>query len=940
MNRFSVCTLMVVAVGTTWGSTALAVEPEAARKHWAFQSLDAAKVPVVPNAPTLSAVDRFIVAELAKKRLSLSPAAERHTLIRRVTFDLTGLPPTPDEISAFVNDKDPAAFDRVLDRLLASPRYGERWGKLWLDVVGYADSNGYFNADSDRPLAYRYRDYVIRSWNDDKPFDQFLREQLAGDELARLESGEVTPHTVDLLTATHFLRNSQDGTSESDGNADEVLQDRFTALEGTLQITVNALLGLTIQCARCHDHKFEPISHKEYYELQSIFYPAFPTFNPEKWVKPRDRTAHVAVPAEQQAYEAAMQAHEAEVEALKHTLSEWEEKNRPHGTVLFADPFDDKLADRWSNTAPGDDVEGGSPAVQLEPEVGDAAVAAATVRDGHLSILESGAAGDRWLSTRQVFDWTPDVVGASVQVTFDLVADRIEGSDPAARIGFFLALHDFNDNSTDADAGNILFDGNPAGGAALHIDYPGTDARAAGTVGEAGYQAGRNYGVRISRTKEDKFLVQHLVGGHPEGPTVILEASDLPNGGFGFEYCCKRSFVVDNVLVEQFAGEPAAELAKVAEKRKELAAAVAAKQAAKPQQPGLMAWTTDLMDTPKTWLLGRGNYKDHLEPVGPGILSAVNDAPFVVEPVTGGKPVSELPDVSTGRRLAFARWLTAPDTRASALVARVLVNRIWQQHFGVGLVTSSDNFGLSGSRPVHPELLNHLARELVTNGWKLKSLHRTILQSAAYQQQSLPRTEARKVDPDNRLWWRYPPRRLEAEALRDAMLFVSGELQESNGGPYTPTTRQADGEVIVDEPAGDAAKSVLRRSVYLQQRRSQVNSLLELFDAPTIVTNCAVRPSSTVPLQSLALLNSNFVRSRATALAKKIVSPDRTREEQVLAAFQLTVGRNPLPAEQTATVQFLTSQASEYPDTPDRTLLVWTDACQMLLASNAFLYVD
>src|SRR6516225_1479136 len=262
------------------------------RDHWAFRP------PVSPAPPAVrhperarTALDRFLLAALEARSLSFAPEADRATLVRRVSFDLTGLPPAPADVSAFLADLSPDAYERMVERYLASPHYGERWGKYWLDAAGYADSNGYFNADSDRPLAWKYRDYVVRSFNTDKPYDQFVREQLAGDELVGFRrDGDVTPAMVEGLVATHFLRNATDGTGESDGNPDEVRTDRITVLEGNVQNTVNCLLGLTIQCTRCHDHKFEPITQEEYYGLQAVL---FPVYNPERWTKPNERVVPI-----------------------------------------------------------------------------------------------------------------------------------------------------------------------------------------------------------------------------------------------------------------------------------------------------------------------------------------------------------------------------------------------------------------------------------------------------------------------------------------------------------------------------------------------------------------------------------------------------------------------------------------------------------------------
>ncbi len=255
--------------------------------HWAFAAPSRPPVPPVRDASRIRGpVDRFIQRALEDRGLTLGPDADRATLIRRLSFDLTGLPPRPEEIAVFVNDPAPDAYERLVNRLLASPRYGERWGKHWLDASGYADSNGYFSADTDRPLAYRYRDYIIRAFNADRPLDRVVREQLAGDEMTASRGPGTPPEAVDQLVATHYLRNSQDGTGESDGNPDEVRADKYAVLEGTAQVIGSSLLGLTIQCAKCHDHKFEPVTQKEYYQLQAILYPAF---NVEHWVDPNAR---------------------------------------------------------------------------------------------------------------------------------------------------------------------------------------------------------------------------------------------------------------------------------------------------------------------------------------------------------------------------------------------------------------------------------------------------------------------------------------------------------------------------------------------------------------------------------------------------------------------------------------------------------------------------
>ncbi|MGD9724098.1 MAG: PSD1 and planctomycete cytochrome C domain-containing protein [Pirellulales bacterium] len=923
----------------------------AASDHWAFQRLVAPPVPAVRDATAArTAIDRLVLARLEAAGLAFNPEAPRSTLIRRVAFDLTGLPPTPDEVQAFYDDTAADAYERMVDRYLASPHYGERWGKHWLDAAGYADSNGYFSADSDRPLAYRYRDYVVRALNEDKPFDRFVLEQMAGDELSGYVPGQnATPAMISLLEATHYLRNGQDGTGESDGNPEEVRIDRYSALEATTQIVSSSLLGLTLQCAKCHDHKFEPISQRDYYRLQSVFYPAL---NIDDWQKPNDRHVFANLPGEVERYEARVQEIDRQVAAQRAQFADWVRGHRPPSTVLFHDEFADggpALAENWSPTAPGDDAPGGTPAVALDT----AAAPAAQRTEGALAILESGAAGDRWLSTRQAFDWTPNAPGEWIQVTFDLVADRATADGAAAaRIAYFIALADFDDNGPQA-GGNLLIDGNPAGGASVHLDYPGSDTKAAGDLGGGRYEPGHNFGVRITHVDGDKFRLEHLVDGVPEEQEIELTAADLPDGGFGFEYCCGRSFVVDNVLVERSAEGATADQsskdlhAELRAKRKELADAVKKLEQERGDRPGKIACVFERSaQPPDVFLLERGNYGARGERVEPAPLEALAEAgeALDVRPPAGAAN-------SSGRRLAWARWVTAPGSRAAALVARVQVNRLWQHYFGSGIVATTENLGTSGAPPSHPELLEYLAQRFVTSGWSSKALHREVLRSAVYRQTSTFREEAFAADPENRLLWRFSLRRLDGEALRDAMLRVAGALDAHSGGPYVPTARDEQGEVVITGSGSGAA----RRAIYLQQRRTAVLSFLNVFDSPSIVFNCVARPVSTMPLQSLSLLNSEFAVQQATRFAERVAAASPADDEAVVRrAYQLALAREPSEPELAAAREFVAGQRSHYAaaaggadeaaadkaESPAATQQAWRDFCQMLLASNAFLYLE
>ncbi|MCE9533418.1 MAG: DUF1549 and DUF1553 domain-containing protein [Planctomycetes bacterium] len=727
------------------GSTLAADPPRPTGPHPAFRPVTRPKIPEVRGTPRTD-VDRFILAALEAKRLTLSPEADRPTLVRRVCFDLTGLPPSVAEIDAFLADSSPLAFEKMVDRYLASRRYGERWGKLWLDAAGYADSNGYFNADSDRPLAWRYRDYVVRSFNNDVPYDRFVREQLAGDEIVNYVPGrEMTPAMVEALTATHFLRNAPDGTGESDGNPDEVRTDRFTVLEGNVQNIMNCLLGITIQCARCHDHKFEPVTQEEYYGLQAIL---FPVYNPERWAKPNDRVVNLAGSADVAAWKSRTEQINRQVKAAK------------DGLTAFAESLQEQM-----------------------------------------------------------------------------IADRLKDLDEAERDAVIEAF----------------------------------------------------------RTPKNKRTASqnHSLKKHAKA----VEISDDELAKRFPEYAALRDRVKQTI----------------AEREKE-----------RPRRLEQIAAFVETDPKPAAHhLLLRGQHNQPGKEVQPGVPAALSTRSntFRVE----SRPHS------SGRRTAFANWVTSPE---NPLFARVMVNRIWQHHFGTGLAATPDNLGASGNKPSHPELLDFLASEFVRQKWSVKALHRLIMNSAVYRQSSSPVEGLDAIDQDNRLLARFPLRRLDAEMIRDGMLHVSGELDEKMGGPFVASKRTPEG--VVEVPAN--AEGAKRRSIYLQQRRTQVDTFLQLFDAPALVNTCGKRSPSTVPLQSLVLLNSEFVRLRAKAFAKRLESDGV--DKRLILAFKLVSGRTPSEKERTACVKFLDKQRATYGGEKDIEERTWTDLCQMLLASNAFLYVE
>ncbi|MFM7072367.1 MAG: PSD1 and planctomycete cytochrome C domain-containing protein, partial [Planctomycetota bacterium] len=886
--------------------------------HWAFRQLQRPELPVVRQRDGLRlSLDAHVAAPLEAAGLAFNAEASRETRIRRVSLDLTGVPPSAEEIEAFASDASPDAHERMVERYLASSRYSERWGKHWLDAAGYADSNGYFSADTDRPLAYRYRDYVIRSVNADKPFDRFIREQLSGDELAGFRPGKpVAPEAIDWLEATHFLRNGQDGSDIGVQEPEAFEIDRRAALEAVVQVTATSLLGLSVHCARCHDHKFDPITQREYYQLQAIFFPAF---NPQDWINPKDRVIYAYLPGEKEQWEERDGNLKRQLAQLKTEYQAWVAANREPSEVLFEEAFGEGWQSRWSAAAPGDDKPSGKIAFD------GGTPNSARVKDGALQII--AGSGESWLATTKAFDWTPNESGAWIQATFDLVENKVQGG-PAERIGYNIAVHDFDDSSP-LGGGNILIDGNPANATSIYRDYPGADQKQIGSIGAQGYVPGRNYGVRVTNTGGGNFRLDHIVDGLPDGASLNLAAADLPDGGFSLFYCLNRSFVADNVRIERSAmlanaSVDIAALRKSLEERrgqyekqrKEL-------EGQRTPEPGrAIAWVSDKSAKPPVVpFLTRGLYHLRTDDVPPLALSALSEPG---EPYVAPTAVPEA--ATTGRRTAFADWLLRPAGRPAALLARVHVNRVWRQYFGRGIVPTTDNLGIGGSPPSHPALLEELAAGFIADGWSPKALHRRIVTSAVYRQSSAPRPDGLARDSNNRLWWRLPVRRLEAEVIRDSMLAVAGQLDSRPFGPYVPTRQTAIGEVVVDERTPGA----LRRSVYLQQRRSQLLSFMKVFDAPSVATICTTRPSSTVPLQSLALLNSDFSVARSEAFAGRLLSEtDGAPRELVERAWRVAIGRQPTAKEANVAVEFLAAQRALY---SGDNAVRWSvaDFCQML----------
>ena len=696
----------IVAGGAAPTRAAFALT-EADRAHWAFQPVVRPKLPVVKQAAwPKSPLDTFILAGLEAKGRSPAVPANREVLIRRVTLDLVGLPPTLAEIDAFVRDTSPRAYETLVDRLLASPHYGERWGRHWLDLARFAESDG-FEHDAARPNAWRYRDYVVRAFNADKPYDRFIREQLAGDELF--------PGDPDAQIATAFNLLGPDMVD----SADQV-QRRRNTLNDMTDTTALALLGLTVGCARCHDHKFEPIAQRDYYRLQAFFTAA--------------KFRHdlpVPTAAESHAHEMAMAAYGEQTKAVQTQIFALEEP--PRKTLL-----ERKLA-------------------KLSPE---AQAAHRVAKEQRTTEQENQV-----LETAHLVAVTAKEIGAAMK-------------------------------------------------------------------------------------KPDRD--RHAV--------LLAELKPFP-------------------------------------KPRPLPATLAL-------QNGAPA---------KTHVLHRGDYNqpgDEVRAGFPQVLSGVGAA--------ASEPAENV-------RAPLAHWVAS---EAHPLTARVMVNRIWQHHFGRGLVGTPSDFGTHGQKPTHPALLDWLAAEFTARGWSVKAMHRLMLLSATYQQASTIAAAERVHDPENRLYGRMNRLRIEGEVIRDSLLAISGELNLKVGGPgvFPPIPKElfegAKGWIASTDP-----RDHTRRSLYIFARRNLRFPFLEVFDAPDNNLSCSARERSTTAPQSLTLLNAEEVLAAAARTAERLTEAADSPEARVTLAYRLIIGRPPTAVERRLSVEFLARSPL-------------SELCRGLFNLNAFVYVD
>ena len=746
----------------------------AQKEFWSFRPLTIPALPPVKDeAWSRSPVDRFLLAALEAQQLTPAAPADKITLLRRASFDLTGLPPSAPELAAFLADNSAEAFAKVVDRLLASPRYGEKWGRHWLDVARYADSTG---ADEDYryPHAWRYRDYVINALNSDVPYNQFVREQVAGD-LLPAPPGQ--PVNAAGIIATGFLALGPKLVAEQDK-----VKMFYDIVDEQIDVAGKAILGLTISCARCHDHKFDPVSTKDYYSLASIF------------------------------------ASTKQLAKIEGTVSEL------YFAPLVAKPVADEYRAHQGRLA----------AKQAEIN----------------KVISSEARRFQALQAQRLAEY---MLGTQVSNP---------SLDPAQLARWVAYLKPTNERRPHLDR----FYESSASAALYQAEFIAEAARREQAAPGTKFLAGDN-----------RFYTEVISA---KGPLSL----PTPHPEAFYSEAARR----------QIAGL-SAELESI-------------KAAAPAEPPFACAVGEDQPVRQRVFLRGNPESKgDPVEKRFPTILAG-----------------EDQPRIATGSgRLELANWLADP---GNPLPARVMANRIWQGHFGQGLVRTPNNFGFAGERPSHPALLDWLASQFIREGWSVKQMHRTLMLSSAYQMSAAVTPFKREKDPDNRLLSRFPIRRKTVEEIRDSLLLLDGSLDLTMGGSLQSGAG-------TDNEFSDGRKSIhpdasARRTVYLSLRRSNLATLFTLFDFGDATTSTETRSETNVAPQALYMMNSKFVADRAAALGASAGDA----ETKVRRAFQTILGQPPSPGRIEEALAYLSNFPGPAP-------LAWTSYCRSLMASNDFLYV-
>ena len=792
------------------------------KNYWAFQPVVGHEPSSVDNpAWNENPIDRFVLAKMQERGLQPAAPTDKLTWLRRATFDLTGLPPTPEDAEAFLADTSPEAHGRVVERLLASPLYGERWGRHWLDVARYADSTGN-DEDHRYPYAWKYRDYVIEAFNNDMPYDQFVREQIAGDLLAGDDSSQVNKRGI---IATGLLALGPKAVAQQDKQ--RMLYDVY---DEQIEVVSKSMLGLTVACARCHDHKFDPILTKDYYSLAGIF-ASTRSF--------KDPSSHVSQLlfkplVQQQAYD----RYEAEQRVIKNKRIEL-----------------DNLAD----------IELEQYVDSVASRVADYMLAAHEVYGDGADATELSAEGD--LDPAQLKKW----------VDYLKPADMPRGQ-----------LADWRDSM-----------------ASRRVEVAAAYQEAFGkTLKEWHHTIRRWRASAIELIRNGSMPPPPKPRFRPGRDRFFHDVYYAKGAPLRFEGDERNAILKPDTVA-------------TIEKLKVEVAELEAN--AMPEPP--MANAVEEGQTVEQRVFVRGDYTAEGE-AAPKVFPAII-AGFEQTPVSSGSG-----------RLELANWIASP---SNPLTARVMVNRIWQKHFGEGIVRTPSNFGKLGTPPTHPELLDWLASSFVKEGWSVKEMHRKIMLSSAYRMSSSPSPAAAKDDPANQWLSHFNRRRLDVEELRDGMLAIDSSLDLTMGGTLQ-SGFGTDRENSNDRLSIDPTTSV-RRMVYLPLRRANLPTLLNLFDFGDAVTSLGKRPVTNVAPQALFMMNSEFVASRAGNLAEQLLAAqDWTETDRAKRAYMAVLTREPDAGEIDSALSYIGTYAARFEDSTLQE--AWQSYCRILLASNDFIYVD
>ena len=764
--------------------------------HWALKPVQRPLVPAPSTRKTKVAnpIDAFVAARLAEKKLAFAPAADRRAFIRRLYLVMHGLPPTPDEVNQFVNDTRPDSVEKLVDRVLASPRYGERWARHWLDVARFAESNG-FETNRERKNAHQYRDYVIQALIDDKPYDQFIREQIAGDAFGA-DAG-----TGFLVAGAYDLVKSPD--------INLTLMQRQDELADIVNTTGTAFLGLTLGCARCHDHKFDPISQKDYYAIQAVF--AGVNFAE----RPLRRKLTATEEKELAALNKELASKESALAALK----------QKGGT--------NKLAGASGKTL--------RPAVNARlNEETFAPIETTAVR---FTILAT-TASEPCLDELEIYDSNGTNVALATAGTKASASGMLPG----------YAIHKLAHLNDGVPGNNKSWISDTSGRGWVQLDFP-----APKKIQRIIWSRDRNGGFK-DRVATDYRIEAAL---EPGKWTEIASSKDRESIGASDP----------NAFLKNLSATDAKAARELQDQIRQARSQVAKLSG------GESVWLGTFSKPKATHRLYRGDPMQEREVVAPGAVTVLGSLGLAVD-----EPEQQ-------RRIKLAEWIASPN---NPLTARVMVNRIWHYIFGTGLVDTPSDFGANGSTPTNPALLDWLADEFMRSGWSIKHVQKLILLSRTFGQSSAPRSEGLAVDADARLLWRFPPRRLEAEAIRDAMLAASGVIDLRMGGPGFYLQKVEVDNVYRYFPKENFSTNEFRRMVYLTRIRQEQDSVFGAFDCPSGNQVMPKRSRSNTPLQALNLFNSNFVLQQADLLTARLHREAGEKSEaQVGRAFQLMYGREP-----------------------------------------------